>query len=591
MKLLTYLQNKFNRQIRAAKTVVINPITASIGLMPIKTIMLLFLTMLNIFSKLLSPLILKHLVESGINLKNQGEFKNVEDKSLFSLNEYSIYSLIYLWVFVWLISAISRNLIPYVKTDVISKSTEILTNNIVDRVNAIPLDIYQEQNSGQFMSGISNAPMVIERVLTLSLDITEACLEIVPTIYAVSRNNNFAMLSGSVIFNFLLRLYFSGKLNLIKKDWYRDYEKFSTNLVSALKNHEYILLDNSQAHEGNISRLHYSRVVQHATQYNKLNYSSFMLEDVINGAGLLLLNLALIKSSGENLQAGNITQANFTYQQLTALVSRITSGVSNFSNYAVDVMKIDDIFSLQRMASKNSHHYDCNGNNKLGVKLTHLSFFADRTNRKLLSNIDLSISPGKITAIVGASGSGKSTIARIIAGLYDHKNIKGIEYVLEDKRYCSIGNRNISLIPADPQLFENRSIFDNIFYNVKAGQVSPKKFLEIINVCELTAVVKDIDQAKEKTIAGLSTGEKKRIALARGLVKPFDMLILDEPTSGLDEKNRDKIIANILQHSKGKTILIITHDRSVQQLANHVVEINSGEVVKSYSETPGYSHL
>ena len=206
----------------------------------------------------------------------------------------------------------------------------------------------------------------------------------------------------------------------------------------------------------------------------------------------------------------------------------------------------------------------------------------------ILNHLSFKIQPGKVLAIVGHSGSGKSTISNLIQRYYDPNegNIKLDGINIKDLN-INWYHKNIGLVSQEP-ILNNGTIEDNIIYGVK--EYSEKYFNE---VCELSCVnefVKDKNQFPEnfKTIVGergvqVSGGQKQRIAIARALMKNVKILIFDEATSALDAQSENDVqsaINNIIK-KKNITSVIIAHRLSTIRNADTIVFLDNGRIVES----------
>lgn len=179
-------------------------------------------------------------------------------------------------------------------------------------------------------------------------------------------------------------------------------------------------------------------------------------------------------------------------------------------------------------------------------------------NGQIVLDIEnFSIEEGKIHAITGPNGSGKSTLAKIIAGIMNSDNGK-----------CNLANKSIGYIPQKPYVFD-LTLEKNIMLNGK----DRAKCEELINRFEISYL-------KGKRAKGFSGGEQQKLALARFMMKDYDIAILDEPTSAMDEKSQEKAENIILDYAKNKTLIIITHDKSqINKIADKTILMNNGKIV------------
>ena len=210
-----------------------------------------------------------------------------------------------------------------------------------------------------------------------------------------------------------------------------------------------------------------------------------------------------------------------------------------------------------------------------------VNFKYDTTNNKALKNLSLNIQGGKMTALVGHSGAGKSTIINLLPRFYNPQSgsisIDGTkinEVNLESLR------KNISLVSQDVILFDD-SIKKNISYaNPNANEN------EIIKACENAAAIDFIDKLPNKfeTLVGengvrLSGGQKQRISIARAILKKSTIILLDEATSSLDADSEEIVQKAILNLTKDKTTIVIAHRLSTIHNADKIFVLKNGEIV------------
>ncbi len=212
------------------------------------------------------------------------------------------------------------------------------------------------------------------------------------------------------------------------------------------------------------------------------------------------------------------------------------------------------------------------------ILLKNISFSYDQKN--VLDNININIPKNKKVALVGLSGSGKSTIANLIPRFFDNyrgeitigsKNIK--ELHLKDLR------NNISIVTQETVLFN-----DTIKNNIKYGrlEVSDEEIENVAKLAGISEFAKSLEK-KLDTVIGesgikLSGGQRQRVAIARAIIKNAPILILDEATSSLDNITENKIYKTIKDLMKDKTILIIAHRLSTIEDSDIIYVVDNGRI-------------
>jgi subfamily B ATP-binding cassette protein MsbA len=218
-----------------------------------------------------------------------------------------------------------------------------------------------------------------------------------------------------------------------------------------------------------------------------------------------------------------------------------------------------------------------------GIVLENVTFgYGDKT---VLDNVSFTIPRGHVVAVVGETGSGKSTIANLIARFYDVTDGR-ITIGGHDVRDCSIDSlrRMIGVVNQDPVIF-NESIRDNIAYgSPNAADAEIIEAAKLANAHEF--IVNGVHEDGYASLAGengfmLSGGEKQRITIARAMLRNPPILILDEATSALDNVT-EKLVQDALERAmKDRTVFVIAHRLSTIEHADMIIVLKSGKIAES----------
>lgn len=209
--------------------------------------------------------------------------------------------------------------------------------------------------------------------------------------------------------------------------------------------------------------------------------------------------------------------------------------------------------------------------------------FGQKNQYSVLKNINLKIYKGEFIAITGASGSGKSTLLNILSGLdspssgeirYNGKTISSFS----DNALSNFRNQTIGFIFQSYNLQPFLSVYDNIaipayLKNSKRAQIESKvdSLLKIMG----------LEDKRDHQISELSGGQCQRVAIARALINDPSVIFADEPTGNLDSQNTKNIIS-ILRHINQNfhiTIILVTHEASIANLADRLLTIKDGELI------------
>lgn len=197
-----------------------------------------------------------------------------------------------------------------------------------------------------------------------------------------------------------------------------------------------------------------------------------------------------------------------------------------------------------------------------------------------LDTISMHIRKGEFVAIIGASGSGKTTMLNIIGGLdTDYMGscvVRNKEMSsLSDVECCTLRSRYISYVYQFFNLISFLTVKENVCL---ASQIKGKK----VDEKELDQVLKllGLEQKKDSFANELSGGQQQRVAIARAILAHTDIILADEPTGNLDGENAENVM-DILKalNKEGKTIVLVTHDLKIANYADRIIRLEQGKIV------------
>ena len=216
------------------------------------------------------------------------------------------------------------------------------------------------------------------------------------------------------------------------------------------------------------------------------------------------------------------------------------------------------------------------------VSLRNVSFRYEAAERDAVSHIDLDIPQGKTVALVGASGSGKTTIARLIPRFWDVREgslkIGGVDVRHMDKATLM---RNVSFVFQNTRLFKT-SILENIRYGNPDATI--EQVNRVVDLSQSREIIERLPQGLNTVIGAegtyLSGGEQQRIVLARAILKDAPIVVLDEATAFADPENEHLIRQAFAHLTRGKTVLMIAHRLTTVQDADNIVVVDNGRIAE-----------
>ena len=315
-----------------------------------------------------------------------------------------------------------------------------------------------------------------------------------------------------------------------------------------------------------------------------LTKDELMIGVLINGAqSFLKLGLASVIIVGANLLATGTIDL-FTYLIFLVVGSRIYAPIEEVMNnlaalFYLDVRidRMNEMEALpiqQGMTDFTPNDYD--------IEFKNVNF-AYESGKKVIQNASFTAKQGEITALVGSSGGGKSTAAKLAARFWDIQsgtiNLGGQDISKIDPEILL---KNYSVVFQDVVLF-NASIKDNI--RIGKRDATDDEIMRAARLAQCDEFVGNMPQAYD-TIIGengetLSGGERQRVSIARALLKDAPIVLLDEATASLDVENETKIQAGISELVRNKTVLIIAHRMRTIANADKIIVLENGSVAET----------
>lgn len=304
------------------------------------------------------------------------------------------------------------------------------------------------------------------------------------------------------------------------------------------------------------------------TTLKSQNY--LLLSSVVNIVWMGLVILFIVsKLLAKAIGAGDLTAIVTSASNTLDMAEDFVYEASTVSNNGYIANTLFYILSYdERKVEKSSKYGD-------EIEFSHVSFKYPGTQKTVLHDLSFRINKDKVTAIVGENGAGKSTIIKLVAGLYEPT--EGTVRISNMNPY-SMSNEDISnelsIVFQDFKNYEI-SLRDNILFG-KVGDIS-----EDLKLLELDKYSEDTNIGKlEEDGVYLSGGENQKLALVRAIQKKSDFLIFDEPTASMDPMVEAKMYDNILKVLKSRGAIIITHRLVLSKLADDIIVLGDGRIVE-----------
>ncbi|MBX2904328.1 MAG: ABC transporter ATP-binding protein [Chitinophagales bacterium] len=544
---------------------------------------ILFVVLSNAFRTYNPRIIGKAVDEVVAFLSNVVPGNNVLQSALESELGKSLFAFFIIYIGVALLEGIFTFLMRQTII-VVSRYIEFdLKNDLYQHYQSLDTSFYRTNSTGDLMNRItedvSRVRMYVGPAIMYSVNLFFTIAFAVWAMLNINVELTLLVLIPLPILSFVI--YYVN--NKIEKSSTVIQEQLSDLTSQAQENYSGIRVVQAYAREE--AMLHYFE--QESNSYKEKNLKLAKIDAIYFPAMNLLIGTSLIitiyaggiKVGSGAVTAGNIAEFLIYMNMLMWPVSSLGWVASLIQRAAASMKRINDFFAIQPTivnSTAQTHHM------KGGVDFEGVTFTYPETGVTAIKNISFSIPAGEQWAIIGKTGSGKTTIAELIMRMYDVSS-GSIKIDGEDIRAWNTGNlrAQIGYVPQDVFLF-SETVEENIAFGMKETNVEDVKLF-----AKRASVHEEIERFPQQyqTILGergvtLSGGQKQRISIARALIKQPCMLILDDCLSAVDVATEKAIQQELSQSIKGKTTIVITHRIFSFMQFNKIIVLNDGQIAE-----------
>jgi ATP-binding cassette subfamily B protein len=313
------------------------------------------------------------------------------------------------------------------------------------------------------------------------------------------------------------------------------------------------------------------------TQYQQ-GGSTFINE----GTNLLITFLSAKAVIDGSLTLGAMMAIQYIIGQLNGPVQQFLGFIQGYQDAKISLERLNEIHQMDDEEPTNKELIHILPGNK-SIEIKGLTFrYPGAGNESVLENIDLQIPEGKTTAIVGMSGSGKTTILKLLLRFYESEKgeIKVGGQPLDDFSYKTWRSQ-CGVVMQDGFIFS-----ESIERNIAVGEEQPdrSKLLNAIRVANIQDLIDTLPLGLNTKIGaegnGVSQGQRQRILIARAVYKDPHYIFFDEATNSLDANNERVIMDNLNQFFAGRTVVIVAHRLSTVSNADNIIVLENGRIIE-----------
>nr|WP_026327625.1 peptidase domain-containing ABC transporter [Proteiniphilum acetatigenes] len=298
--------------------------------------------------------------------------------------------------------------------------------------------------------------------------------------------------------------------------------------------------------------------------------------------GLLISFLSAKAVVEGNITLGMMMSISYIIGQLSGPIGQVIGFAQSLQDAKISLERLNEIHNREDEEQTIENKINILPENKT-IKMENVSFSYDGAERDyVLDELSLTIPQNKVTAIVGASGSGKTTIIKLLMGFYPP--VKGkisIDNTPLDEINPHLWRQKTGTVMQDGFVFS-----DTIANNIAVGQdeVDKKRLLHAVETANIREFIESLPLKYNSKIgmegSGISQGQRQRLFIARAVYKNPDFLFFDEATNSLDANNEKIIMENLKEFYKGKTVVIVAHRLSTVQHADNIIVLDKGKIVE-----------
>lgn len=545
----------------------------------------IFVIISNAFQILPGPLVRNSIDLIVENIQVYNAFSGLESQE----NFFQVFAFaVVMYAGLILLMALLRGVFLYfVRQTLIVMSRHVeydLKNEIFEHYQTLPLSFYRRNNTGDLMNRISEdvsrVRMYLGPAIMYGITLVTLFLMLIPFMIRISPTLTWYALSPLPLLS--LSIFFvNNKIERRSEEIQQSQSRLSTFVQEAFSGIR-VLKSFNREYES------IAKFQNESEEYKKQSMKLTVVQSLFFPLimGLVGLSTILTVYAGSTLVIngaltfGNIAEFIIYVNLLTWPVTSLGWTTSLVQRAEASQKRINEFLqTTSNIVSEKEIVREIEGK----IEFRNVSFVYPDTGIKALKDISFAVNPGESLAIIGTTGSGKSTISNLISRLYDAR--EG-EILIDDIpiRHYNINSlrSQIGYVPQDVFLFS-----DTIYNNIGFGMEDPEEDLihQAAKDADVYDNIRSFPQGFETRIGErgitLSGGQKQRVSIARAIVREPKILMLDDALSAVDTKTENNILNSLKRIMQGRTTIIISHRVSSAKLANKIIVLADGKIIEA----------
>ena len=533
---------------------------------------------------------------SGIQqVKNYGQLPGILQSVIKIFASYPLEKQIILSLTIVVLALVLKNIVQavfyYLTYWLAARTNENLRGRVVDTLMTVGIGFYNNVKSGELVENIIYNTVLTDEALRKSIELIYQIMSFI-LLLALLVVFSWKLTGVTIVLSAVIAFGVSIYIKKISLYGLRLIESGRELTASLQENLSGIYVIKSFVRENEQARELKSQIGMHASNQLNLNFSTFMVHVITEALGVLAIAvLFLLAIKGSSMDYRLVLTQILPFIYILARIIPVIKQINQSRGIVVSRLPaFDVVYDLVRLDNKplikdGDKNYE---GLKNGIRFDSVTFYYDDSGRAALTEADFIIPKGKTTAIVGKSGSGKSTIINLLLRFYDpqHGRIT-IDGEPLDSFIVETYRRSIGIVSQDTFIF-NDTVRNNIAFGL-SGEGSDEIITDAAKRAGADEFISRLPQGYD-TILGergvrLSGGQRQRISIARAILKNPEILVLDEATSSLDTRTEELIHRAITDLSRNRTVVIIAHRLSTIKNADQLIVLKDGRVSETGSES------